>query len=149
MGAAYVSYQTKAAKIRSENLRYIAQSEHLIQLIRERTDPDNPIFTTSLWEIFQFIDEPFSPLTGIVAPFDSRYSALMYYKSENQLLKLETHFGVSIASCLNSGLNYFEYRHVFKYLIKHGKDLPADLSLETKQFLEIDFPQLKLIHLEN
>ena len=75
----------KAAKIRSENLRFIAQSEHLIQLLRERNDRDNPIFIASLLEIFQFIDEPFSPLTGIVDPFDSRYSALMHYKSENQL----------------------------------------------------------------
>ena len=124
-------------------MRFIAQSEHLIQLLRERTDPDNPIFTASLLEIFQFIDEPFLPLAGIVEAFDSRYSALRYYKSDNQLLKLETHFGVSIASCLNSELNYFEYRHVFKYLIKNGKDLPANLSRETKKLLEIDFPQLK------
>ena len=136
-------YFDKAAKIRSENLRYIAQSEHLIQLLRERNDPDNPIFIASLLEIFQFIDEPFSPLTDIVDPFDSRCSALMHYKSENRLLKLETHFGVSIADCLNSGLNYFDYRHVFKYLIKNRKDLPANLSNETKQLLEIDFPQLK------
>ena len=47
-------------QIRSENLKLIVQSEHLIQLLRERSDPDNPIFTACLWEIFHLLMNHFT-----------------------------------------------------------------------------------------
>ena len=136
--------------ISAANLKIIAQSESTCQLLRKslaELPSDRPIFLTFLEILPYVLDEPVPPLADIVRVANIEYTNdLHYLKNNEQFKRLETMTGQSVSSFMRPKniKNYFEYRHVFKYLIQTGQGIPQGIDESILNLLRIDFPNFHI-----
>ena len=141
-------FRDAECEINGENLKLIAKSEWTRRLIRETqlpmTDDNDPPFVVAIEEAFKVVDEPVPIMADLVSlSVDNRHKIFEFKTSE----KLERLYNLTMypySRMLRKDWKYFKYRHVYKYIIENGQQLPHDLSDDTRALLQIDFPSIKL-----
>ena len=123
------------------NLKLIMKSESIRQMItREKLE-----FTFMSYNLLQVLNEPVITVSNVIAiPVPQYFENLVKFKTFEQLADFETLFGLFHFKMLKSRHDYFQSRHIFKYLIETGQELPEELSENTRALLKIDFPFLKI-----
>ena len=135
--------------INAWNLKLIMKSESLRQNIRQNInnsliDREPFIIHLNPLLMLEVLDEPVPSLTDIISITSDYSNTLFEFKTFEKLSRLETILGYSIFKITTSRHDYFQNRHVFKYLIETGQQLPEELSVNTRALLKIDFPILNI-----
>ena len=141
-------FRDSECEINGENLKLIAKSEWTRYLIRETqmpmTDDNDPPFVVAIEEAFKVVDEPVPIMADLVSlGVDNRHK-IFEFKTSEQLDRLYNLVMYPYFRMLKKDWKYFKYRHVYKYIVEKGQQLPNDLSDETRALLQIDFPSIKL-----
>ena len=84
---------------------------------------------TNLVSLPNVLDVPVLPIADILkvkVEDKEDFAVLQHLKNPEQLKRLETITGQLVSSFIKSDCiqNYFEYRHVFRYLIQTGQEIP-------------------------
>ena len=134
--------------INAANLKIIAQSESICQLLRTilAEFPENqtrPKFEIQLSSMPDVLDEPVLPLADIVKVENMKNApGLQFLTEPEQLKRLEILTGQSVSSFVIAKdiENYFDYRHVFNYLIQTKQEIPQGIDESVLDLLRMDFP---------
>ena len=127
--------------INGENLKLITKSERLRQFIRSRFEYHSIIIGFN--ELLKVIDEDVPPLADILSVCSVKKFELSVFRTVEQLQRLEIITGCLVSRFMIGQFNYFQYRHIFRYMIESGQDLPKMLP-ETLALLRIDYPQMMI-----
>ena len=134
--------------INSENLKLIAKSEPLQQLLgfylsEHSLKITKSYFRVEVKELLKVLDEPVPYLGDIVNIDPSEYLTISIFRTFEQLERFEILTGRSIIRIVEPRFetmkpDYFHYRLVFKYAMKNGGTLPENLSEDVRALLQID-----------
>ena len=134
-------------KINSENLKLIIKSESLLQLIKKHCELNQrSLFIIDSNDLLDVINEPV-PVVSLEDILQLRinvHDGLSYFKTAEQLKRLEIISGFSVNSILKPNSDYFNERNVYKYLIETGQELPNNISENTRALIKIDYPLINL-----
>lgn len=136
-------YKSTDCYINANNLKLIIKSESIRQLflINKVHGPKRPLFSVSLNQLLQVVDEPVVPISDFVHLQSVNYHWISKFKTKEKLQRLEILFNCSVARFIYFDVYYFEYRHVFKYLAETKQLSTLSISMENRKYLEIDFPE--------
>lgn len=130
-------------RINADNFKFILKSSSIRHLLRygHGNVPINyKLFVVDVEELLEAVKEPVCYLGDIFIHFSSEREILYKFRTHQQLQRLETIMGHSVAQFLNPNFDYFKYKHIFKYLIETDQELPIDLCEKTRTLLKIDYP---------
>lgn len=141
----YKEFPNYDFNINGHNLKLIAQSESLQNYLRQNLTLSNnrAPFRVQLRNLLSVVHEPVVNLADIVRLYPHSLNCLHDFSSAEQLERLETLTGCTVAKLIKPDCNYFKYRNVFKYAIGKGQKLPTGLHEQIKTLLQIDFPDLQ------
>lgn len=136
-------FEDRECVINIENLKLLLHSEIINQKLPEIfTDNRRPNYSIEMKKLLDIIDEPVPQTAANYHLICWDAFQLSEFKTFQQLQNLEALFGHSISKFIENNFDYFKYRHIFKYLIQTGQELPQKLSEEARTLSQIDFPQL-------
>lgn len=148
--AIYREFQYRSCSINGENLKLIVESECLRELIhylmRQIISKGSrgfcPLSVPSS-EVLKVLDKEIPFLTDIIKVCDlNHFFDLSRIKDFEQLERLEKLTGCKVSKYLDPYCDYFEYRHIFRYIKEKEQELelPSNLSEKNRTLLAIDFP---------
>ena len=136
-------FEDRECEINIENLKLVLHSEIINQKLPEIFRyKRRPNYMIEMKKLLDIIDEPVPPTAAKYNLICLNAFQLSEFKSFQQLQNLEALFGHSISKFMQNSYDYFKYRHIFKYLIQTGQELPQNLSEGARTLLQIDFPQI-------
>ena len=134
--------------INDANLNLIIKSESIRQMIYEHMQNSlirRQPFLIHSSDFFKIDNDYDFPLSDIVRMNDcGGRTNLSELRSTEQARKWEILIGYPLIIFMSSNNEYFKHRHVYKYLVENGKELPKNLSEKTRQLLRIEFPTLNI-----
>ena len=126
--------------INDKNLKLVLKSESILQLIKQSIY-DSLIPSHHFVVAPEIALENYCPDLVDIAQIGSCVTfGPSKLKTADLLKRYELILGHSASNLLKPDYDYFKYRHVFKYLVESGKELPSDLPEKTRTLLKIEFP---------
>lgn len=116
--------------INGENLKLISNSANLLHFIRDKFSgfiTQKPLFIADLDESFKVVDEDVVSLKDLVRISACDEEILVHFKTNEQLQRLDILSGRSLSNMIDPDFGYFEYRHVYQYLLSTDSEIFEDL----------------------